>query len=112
MTDVGWAEKILKLAKDRTNPVNTEFMTNDKMHCTSHVVAERDSDFEKMWFNSMKNESVKFDKIFWEENVCVLSVLNESQKSCYLITENTVCHLSVSKAISQQWRDVGLFVRE
>ena len=51
------------------------------MHCTSRVVAERDSDFEKMWFNSVENESVKFGKIFWKENVCALSaVLNESQK--------------------------------
>ena len=71
VTDVDWAEKILKLAKDRTDPVNTEFMTNDKMHCTSHVVTDRDSDFEKMWFNSVKNESVKFDQIFWTESVCL-----------------------------------------
>jgi len=113
VTDVDWAEKILKLAKNRTDPANTEFITNDKMHCTSHVVTERDSDFEKMWFNSVENESVKFDKIFWKENVCALSaVLTESQRSCYLMTENTACHLSVSKAISQHWRDVGLFVKE
>ena len=45
--------------------------------------------------------------------MCALAaVLTERQKACYLMSENTVCHLSVSKAISQQWRDVGLFVKE
>lgn len=71
---------ILKLAKDRTTPINTEFMTPDKMHCTSHVVVERDSQYEETWFSGVENESVKFDKIFWTENVCVLSAsLNEQQ---------------------------------
>lgn len=78
--DVDWAEMILKLAKDRTTPINTEFMTPDKMHCTSHVVVERDSQYEETWFSGVENESVKFDKIFWTENVCVLSAsLNEQQ---------------------------------
>lgn len=63
---------ILKLAKVWTTPINTEFMKPDKMHCTSHAVVEWDSEYEETWFSGVENESVKFDKIFWTENVCVL----------------------------------------
>lgn len=55
---------------------------------------------------------MKFDKIFWTENVCVcvLSVsLNEQQLQCYLMTEESVPHLFVSNVIKQQWKDLGFF---
>ncbi len=54
----------------------------------------------------------RFDKIFWNENVCALSAcLSEKQMQLYLITEDSAPCLSVSKAIEQKWVALGLLVR-
>ncbi len=55
----------------------------------------------------------RFDKIFWNENVCVLSAcLSEKQIQLYLITGQSAPHLSVIKATEQKWEEIGLFVRK
>ncbi len=44
----------------------------------------------------------RFDKIFWNENVCVLSAcLSEKQMQLFLITGKSALHLSVTKASEQ-----------
>ncbi len=91
ITDSDWAQKILKLAKDRTVSANTESMLPDRLHCTSNVEIERESQYEEEWFNGAENEKIRFNKIFWNENVCALSAcLSEKQMQLYLITEE-VC---------------------
>ncbi len=73
---------------------NTESMLPDRLHCTSHVEMERESQYEEEWFNKAENEKMfltRFDKIFWNENVCALSAcLSAKQMQLYLITEE-VC---------------------
>ncbi len=55
----------------------------------------------------------RFDKIFWNENVCVLSAcLSEKQIQLYLIIGQSAPHLSVIKATEQKWEEIGLFVRK
>ncbi len=55
----------------------------------------------------------RFDKIFWNENVCALSAcLSAKQMQLYLITEDSALHLSLTKAIEQKWAALGLLVRE
>ncbi len=55
----------------------------------------------------------RVDKIFWNENVCVLSAcLSEKQIQQYLITGQSAPHLSVIKATEQKWEEIGLFVRK
>ncbi len=45
----------------------------------------------------------RFDKIFWNENVCVLSAcLSAKQMQLYLITEDSAPHLSLTKATEQK----------
>ncbi len=45
----------------------------------------------------------RFDKIFWNENVCVLSAcLSEKQMQLYLITEDSALLLSLTKATEQK----------
>ncbi len=113
ITDSDWAQKILKLAKDRTVSANTESMLPDRLHCTSHVVLEREPQYEEEWFNGAENETISFNKIFWNENVCVLSAcLSEKQMQLYLITGKSAPHLSVTKATEQTWAALGLFVRK
>ncbi len=104
---------ILKLAKDRTVSANTENMLPDRLHCTSHVVMERESQYEEEWFNGAENEKIRFDKIFWNENVCALSAcLSAKQMQLFLITGKSAPHLSVTKATEQTWAALGLFVRK
>ncbi len=113
ISDSVWAQMILKLAKDRTVSANTENMLPDRLHCTSHVVIERESQYEEECFNGAENEKIKFDTIFWNENVCALSAcLSAKQMQLYLITEESAPHLSVTKATEQTWAALGLFVRK
>ncbi len=45
----------------------------------------------------------RFDKIFWNENVCALSAcLSAKQMQLYLITEDAALHLSLTKATEQK----------
>ncbi len=111
--DFDWAQMILKLAKDRTVSANTENMLPDRLHCTSHVVIEREPQYEEELFNGAENEKIRFDKIFWNENVCALSAcLSEKQMQLYLITGESAPHLSVTKGTEQTWAALGLFVRK
>ncbi len=111
--DSDWARMILTLAKDRTVSTNIESMRPDRLHCTSYVVGEREPEYEEEWFNGAENETIRFNKIFWTENVCALSAcLSEKQIQLYLITGQSAPHLSVIKAAEQKWEEIGLFVRK
>ncbi len=113
ISDSVWAQMILKLAKDRTVSANTENMLPDRLHCTSHVVLEREPQYEEEWFNGAENEKIRFNKIFWNENVCALSAcLSEKQMQLFLITGKSAPHLSLTKATEQTWAALGLFVRK
>ncbi len=88
-------------------------MRPDRLHCTSYVVGEREPEYEEEWFNGAENETIRFNKIFWTENVCALSAcLSEKQIQLYLITGQSAPHLSVIKAAEQKWEEIGLFVRK
>ncbi len=92
---------------------NTESMLPDRLHCTSHVEIEREPQYEEEWFNGAENETIRFNKIFWNENVCALSAcLSEKQMQLYLITGKSAPHLSLTKATEQKWAALGLFVRK
>ncbi len=75
--DSDWAQMILKLSVNQN--MRKSGLTGQKMFLT------------------------RFDKIFWNENVCVLSAcLSEKQIQLYLITEDSAPRLSVTKATEQK----------
>ncbi len=77
------------------------------------MVLEREPQYEEEWFNGAENETIRFNKIFWNENVCALSAcLSEKQMQLYLITGKSAPHLSLTKATEQKWAALGLFVRK
>ncbi len=97
ITDSDWAQKILKLAKDRTVSTNIESMRPDRLHCTSYVVGEREPEYEEEWFNGAENETIRFNKIFWTENVCALSALPVRKKTNSAVFDNRpVCASLIS----------------
>lgn len=107
-----WAEMMCELTKNRTKPFDREIMLPDKLHCTSHVVVERDDQYEKDWFEEKKGETLRFEKMFWTESMCAVSVcLTEKQLQFYLMAGDSVPHLSLSKGKGQTWCRLGLFVK-
>ncbi len=73
---------------------------------TNDFEIEREPQYEEEWVNGVENEKMfltRFDKIFWNENVCALSAcLSAKQMQLYLITEDAVLHLSLTKATEQK----------
>lgn len=89
--------------KNRTKPFNTEIMLSDNLHCTSHVVTERDQQYDIDWFQGETEETVKCNKMFWTENVCVLSVELEWELFfCYLIAGQSVPVVERSGPVCQR----------
>ncbi len=78
-----------EIGKDRTVSANTENMLPDRLHCTSHVEIEREPQYEEEWFNGAEMRKMfltRFDKIFWNENVCALSAASSAKPmQLYLI---------------------------
>ncbi len=74
---------------------------------TNDFEIEREPQYEEEWPNGVENEKMfltRFDKIFWNENVCALSAcLSEKQMQLFLITGKSALHLSVTKASEQKW---------
>ncbi|XP_048009377.1 protein NYNRIN-like [Megalobrama amblycephala] len=111
ITETEWAKTICELGKNRTLSFGTDFMMPDNLHCTSHVVTERDQFYEKQWFEQ-KEDTLKLDQMFWTEKMCAISVgLSEKQLPLYLIAGECVPHISISKKNTQAWGDMGMFVK-
>ncbi len=85
-------------------------MLPDRLHLLSV-----NHNMRKSGLTGQKMFLTRFDKIFWNENVCVLSAcLSEKQIQLYLITEDSAPRLSVTKA-TEPWSPnaaLGLFVRK
>ncbi len=94
--DSDWAQMILKLAKDRTVSANTENMLPDRLHCTSHVVIEREPQYEEEWFTGAENEKIRFDKIFWNENVVCAFSLPVRKTNAAVFDNGGVCATLIS----------------
>ncbi len=86
--DSDWAQMILKLAKIE------QYQLTQKVCCLTdcmHVICELsvNLNMRKSGLTGQKMRN-KFNKIFWNENVCALSAcLSEKQMQLYLITEDS-----------------------
>ncbi len=75
-------------SKSQTKPHNTEIMSPDNLHCTSHFVMELDKQYEKDWVEREKGETLSFEKIFWTESMCAILVsLTEEQLPSFLMPD-------------------------
>ncbi len=87
--------KDFEIGKDRTVSADTESMLPDRLHLLIYAYIN----MRKSGLTGQKMFLTRFDKIFWNENVCVLSAcLSEKQIQLYLITEDSAPRLSVTKA--------------
>lgn len=88
-------------------------MSPGELHCTSHVVTDRDAEFEKAWFEANVNETLILEKMYWKDSLYAVSVsLSEKQGSIYLLSAQAVPHISVCKGKQQSWADLGPFVKQ
>ncbi len=89
--DSDWAQMILKLAKIEQYQL-TQSMLPDRLHLLIYAYIN----MRKSGLAGQKMFLTRFDKIFWNENVCVLSAsLSEKQIQLYLIT-GEVCAMLIS----------------
>nr|XP_021323222.1 uncharacterized protein LOC110438058 [Danio rerio] len=108
-----WANSICKLAEERVKPFDRDILSPGELHCTSHVVTDRDAEFEKAWFEANVNETLILEKMYWKDSLCAVSVsLSEKQRSIYLMSAQAVPHISVCKGKHQSWADLGPFVKQ
>ncbi len=88
------AQKILKLAKIEQYQYQYQWITFIDI-CIYQ--------YEEEWINGAEMFLTRFDKIFWSENVCVLSAcLSEKQMRLYLINRGLCASLSVDKVTEQK----------
>ncbi len=92
-----------EIGKDRKVSANTESMLPDRLHLLIYAYIN----MRKSGLTGQKMFLTRFDKIFWNENVCVLSAcLSEKQIQLYLIT-GEVCATLISD--QGHWAALGLF---
>ncbi len=89
-----------EIGKDRTVSANTESMLPDRLHLFSV-----NHNMRKSGLTGQKMFLTRFDKIFWNENVCALSAcLSEKQMQLYLITEEVCATLITNQG---HWAEMG-----
>ncbi len=83
-------------------------MLPDRLHLLSV-----NHNMRKSGLTGQKMFLTRFDKIFWNENVCALSAcLSAKQMQLFLITGKSAPRLSLTKATEQKWAALSLFVRK
>ncbi len=98
--------KDFEIGKDRTVSANTERMLPDRLHSLIYAYIN----MRKSGLTGQKMFLTRFNKIFWNENVCVLSAcLSEKQIQLYLITGEVCATLITNQG---HWAALGLFVRK
>ncbi len=93
-----------EIGKDRTVSADTESMLPDRLHLLIYAYIN----MRKSGLTGQKMFLTRFDKIFWDENVCVLSACLSEKKliQLYLIT-GEVCATLISD--QGHWAALGLF---
>ncbi len=93
-----------EIGKDRTVSADTESMLPDRLHLLIYAYIN----MRKSGLTGQKMFLTRFDKIFWDENVCVLlACLSEKKQiQLYLIT-GEVCATLISD--QGHWAALGLF---
>ncbi len=97
-----WAEMMCEWAKSQTKPHNTEIMSPDNLHCTSHVVMELDNQYEKDWVEG-EGETLSFEKIFWTESMYAILVILTERKIASFFPNARLCFSLIT--FQGQWPD-------
>ncbi len=81
----------------------------------SHVEIEREPQYEEEWVNGVENEKMfltRFDKIFWNENVCAFS-LPVRKTNAVVFDNGEVCATLISdQGQRADWAALSLFVKK
>ncbi len=100
--DSDWARMILKLAKIEQCQLTQKICCLTDCTACHRLKLSVNLNMRKRGLAGQKMYLTRFDKIFWNENVCALSAcLSAKQMQLYLITEDSAPHLS-TKATEQK----------
>lgn len=101
---------LLTQAASLVSPDDTDFMTPEDLHCTSHVSPGPDKSYEKSWF-SRKYEKLTLTHLYWDEHRCAAAVSLSTQQSALYLIGGSAPHVSLSKFQNEEWKDLGPFVK-
>lgn len=86
------------------------FMRADSLHCTSHVSQDYDYDNEADWFDDV-NDSLMTQFLYWTDKRCALTVSLTTEQHKQFVIKGSYPHISLAKATTDQWRDLGLWIK-
>uniref|UniRef100_A0AAQ4RT80 ribonuclease H n=1 Tax=Gasterosteus aculeatus aculeatus TaxID=481459 RepID=A0AAQ4RT80_GASAC len=96
------------LAASRVQP-EAECMDASYLHCTAHVSHGPDKQYDALFLQDL-NDQIACMTLFWSTLKCAVSVsLTPSQQHLFNV-DSSFPHISLSKAATDQWRDLGPFV--
>ena len=104
------ATELLNLAYPFVSP-HAVFMTPSNLHCTAYVSCSPDRDFEKRFFLSEYDELLMCT-LYWSSTRSAISVSLTHTQSVFYEIEHAVPHVSLSKAHTDSWKDLGPFVKQ
>ncbi|XP_047231734.1 uncharacterized protein LOC124874432 [Girardinichthys multiradiatus] len=102
-------QHFVTLAVNAVTP-DSEIMSADDLHCTSHVSEGPDFDYEDSWYK-ITNERVYLSDMYWNDHTAALSVTLTSEQLHFFQVSGSVPHVSLAKSENMEWKDVGFFVR-
>lgn len=101
---------LLTEAASLVSPDNTDFMTPEDLHCTSHVSPGPDRSYEQSSFFK-KSEELTLMHLYWDEHRCAAAVSLSTQQSGLYLIGGSAPHVSLSKFQNEKWKDLGPFVK-
>ncbi|TWW55636.1 Retrovirus-related Pol polyprotein from transposon opus [Takifugu flavidus] len=101
---------LLTEAASLVSPDNTDFMTPEDLHCTSHVSPGPDRSYEQSSFFE-KSEELTLTHLYWDEHRCAAAVSLSTQQSGLYLIGGSAPHVSLSKFQNEKWKDLGPFVK-
>lgn len=91
------------------NP-NADFMRSGNLHCTFHVSPHPDEKYEDDFLTEL-NDDMTTDSLYWSDMRSAINVVLTPTQLKYYKIPDSIPHISLSKKQTDQWRDLGPWVK-
>ena len=105
------ASQLLVPARCAFSAEGADFMKPEHLHCTAAVLTEPNTEYEEDFLYEV-NDEITVECWYWSSMRCAVSVCLTPRQSKYYNIKDADAHISLSKAPTDRWRDLGPFVRE
>lgn len=88
-------------------------MSEDDLHCTTHISHGPDTQYEKPWFKEgCLNDRLSITTLFWSKRKCAALVNLTPKQSEFFSVPHIVPHVSLSKNSRDRWQNLGSFMKK